>query len=157
MRSRNKFCVIAAAALGFSMNVALAQGLDEAAPAGEVVEAGVAPDTAIAADAIHSELRLHVSGSEDVSDAVFGANVYIKYNETRDEVRTNSEGIAVLSKLPRGKVTIMVTAPGWETFADSYDLEERSHSIKVRLTRQVPPVSAAGAHAVGASATDGQD
>lgn len=58
------------------------------------------------------------------------------------EVRTNQEGIAKLPALPQGKVRIQVTAKGYQTFGQMYDLNQETQTIEVKLNPPQPQYSA---------------
>lgn len=145
--------IIAACVLGLCMEVALAQDPDAASPAAESA-AAAENGGGVVESGDKSELTVHVLGPDEEGTGVSGAKLYIKYDDDRREDVTNSDGIAVIGGLPRGKVTVMVTAPGWETFGKHYQLENDSHMVKVRLTRQTLPASAAEVHTTGAATSD---
>jgi hypothetical protein len=74
------------------------------------------------------------------------ASVYVRYDIKhtigRDEhiemnLKTNQEGIAIATDLPRGKVLVQVVADGWKSFGKWYDTTENEQTIKIHLDR--PP------------------
>jgi hypothetical protein len=94
---------------------------------------------------LFSNLRIEVTGGEK-STPVDSASVYVKFNKERTlakdriiemNLKTNREGVAKVSAVPRGKVLIQVIAPGWKTFGQWYDLEQEEHTIRINL--QKPP------------------
>lgn len=57
---------------------------------------------------------------------------------THWEVRTNQEGIAKIPALPQGKMRIQVIARGYQTFGQSYEVEEEEKTILVKLNPPQP-------------------
>ena len=81
-----------------------------------------------------TNLRIQVTGGEP-EKPVGGANVHVE-SETEDQtfdVRTNDAGVAKVSKVPRGRVLIQVTADGWKTFGQRYELNKEEQTIKITL------------------------
>jgi len=81
-----------------------------------------------------TNLRIQVTGGEH-DKPVAGADVYVE-SETEEEsfnATTNDAGVARVSKVPRGKVLIQVTADGWKTFGKKYELNREEQTIKIVL------------------------
>lgn len=57
---------------------------------------------------------------------------------THWEVRTNQEGIAKIPTLPQGEVRIQVIARGYQTFGQTYEVEEPEKTITVKLNPPQP-------------------
>lgn len=57
---------------------------------------------------------------------------------THWEVRSNQEGIAKVPALPQGKVRIQVIARGYQTFGQTYEVNEPEKSITIKLNPPQP-------------------
>jgi hypothetical protein len=66
-----------------------------------------------------------------------------KKQMTRWEVRTNQEGVAKLPTFPQGKVRIQVIAKNYQTFGDTFDIDEEEKTIVIKLN---PPQQQYSAH-----------
>lgn len=62
---------------------------------------------------------------------------------TRWEVRTNQEGVAKVPSLPQGKVRIQVIAKNYQTFGDTFEVNEEDKTIVIKLN---PPQQQYSAH-----------
>jgi hypothetical protein len=51
------------------------------------------------------------------------------------ELKTDAEGNASYSGLPYGKILIQVIAPGFQTYGESFDINEASKTITIKLKR----------------------
>jgi Carboxypeptidase regulatory-like domain len=51
------------------------------------------------------------------------------------QLKTNAEGNASYSGLPYGKILIQVIAPGFQTYGESFDINEASKTITIKLKR----------------------
>ena len=51
------------------------------------------------------------------------------------ELKTDAEGHASYSGLPYGKILIQVIAPGFQTYGESFDINEASKTITIKLKR----------------------
>jgi hypothetical protein len=58
------------------------------------------------------------------------------------EIRTNQDGIAKLPTIPQGKVRIQVIAKGYQTFGETYTIEEEEKTIEIKLNPPQPQYSA---------------
>jgi len=54
------------------------------------------------------------------------------------EVRTNQEGLAKFPAIPMGKVRVQVTAKGYQTFGNFYNLDESDKPINIKLNPPQP-------------------
>lgn len=54
------------------------------------------------------------------------------------EVRTNQEGIAKVPALPQGTMRVQVVAKGYQTFGDTYEVNEEEKTITVKLNPPQP-------------------
>lgn len=62
---------------------------------------------------------------------------------TNWELRTNQDGVAKIPPIPQGKIIVQVYAKGFQTFGESYEIEEEEKTLEVRLN---PPQSQYSAH-----------
>lgn len=62
---------------------------------------------------------------------------------TNWELRTNQDGVAKIPPIPQGKIIVQVYAKGYQTFGESYEIEEEEKTLEVRLN---PPQSQYSAH-----------
>lgn len=92
-----------------------------------------------------TRLRIEVVAGEK-DEPVDSASVYVRFVRERTlakdqkvemNTKTNRNGVAVLSSVPRGKVTIQVIAPGWKTFGQWFDIEKAEQTVRIKL--QKPP------------------
>jgi hypothetical protein len=71
---------------------------------------------------------------------------YIKLGKkirTTWEVRTTQEGIAKIPEIPQGKILIQVIAKGYQTFGQTFDVDEEEKTVEIKLN---PPQSQYSAH-----------
>ncbi len=66
-----------------------------------------------------------------------------KHIMTHWEMRTNQEGIAKIPSLPQGKLLVQVIAKGYQTFGDTFEVQEPEKTIQVKLN---PPQAQYSAH-----------
>lgn len=57
------------------------------------------------------------------------------------EMRTNQEGLANIPALPQGKLLVQVIAKGYQTFGDTFEVEEEEKTIDVKLKPPQPQYS----------------
>ncbi len=62
---------------------------------------------------------------------------------THWEMRTNQEGIAKIPTLPQGKLLIQVNAKGYQTYGNTFEVDEAERTLEVKLN---PPQSQYSAH-----------
>jgi len=58
------------------------------------------------------------------------------------ELKTNQAGIAKLPSMPQGKITVQVIADRYQTFGDTYEVNEPEKTIQVTLNPPQPQYSA---------------
>jgi hypothetical protein len=58
------------------------------------------------------------------------------------EMRTNQEGVARMPSIPQGKITIQVIAKGYQTFGDTFQIEEPEKTVEIKLNRPQAQYSA---------------
>lgn len=49
------------------------------------------------------------------------------------EVRTNQEGLAKMPALPQGTILVQVNAKGYQTYGQTFDIDELEKTIEVKL------------------------
>lgn len=59
------------------------------------------------------------------------------------ETRTNQDGVVKLPPIPQGKVRVMVHARGYQTFGETYDLNEEEKTIEIKMN---PPQAQYSVH-----------
>ena len=57
---------------------------------------------------------------------------------TNWELRTNQEGIAKIPPVPQGKILVQVIAKGYQTFGNTYDVNEEEKVIEIKLNPPQP-------------------
>jgi hypothetical protein len=62
--------------------------------------------------------------------------------QTRWELRTNQEGIAKIPEIPQGKVRIQVVARGYQTFGQTFDVDQPDQTLTIKLNPPQPQYSA---------------
>jgi hypothetical protein len=72
------------------------------------------------------------------SAAKFGAKIRKSW-----EVRSSQEGIAKIPSIPQGKILVQVNAKNYQTFGQTFDVQEEERTIEVRLK---PPQQQYTAH-----------
>jgi hypothetical protein len=59
------------------------------------------------------------------------------------ERRTNQEGLAKIPPIPRGSILVQVIAKGYQTFGQTFEIEEEQKTIEVKLN---PPQAQYSSH-----------
>jgi hypothetical protein len=97
-------------------------------------------------------LRVHVTNLQD--KPVDNASVVVKFIQghsivklgrgirTEWEMRTSPEGIAKMPPLPQGKILIQVIGKNYQTFGQTFDVDEAEKTIEVHLNPPQPQYSA---------------
>jgi hypothetical protein len=69
----------------------------------------------------------------------------IKFTKIRKawELRTSQEGIAKIPSIPQGKILIQVIAKNYQTFGETFDVDEEEKTIEIKLK---PPQQQYSAH-----------
>ena len=60
---------------------------------------------------------------------------------TQYELRTNQEGIARIPSIPKGKILIQVIAKGYQTFGDTFTIDEDEKTVEIKLKPPQAPYS----------------
>jgi hypothetical protein len=76
----------------------------------------------------------------------FGGRSVVKFGKmvrTSWEVRTTQQGVAEIPEMPKGKIRVQVVAKGYQTFGQTFDVDEDQRTIEVKLN---PPQEQYSAH-----------
>ncbi len=65
-----------------------------------------------------------------------------KKTVTSWQVKTNQEGVAKVPALPQGEILIQVIAKGYQTFGQTFEVNEPERTIEVKLNPPQPQFSA---------------
>ena len=71
------------------------------------------------------------------SVAKFGAKIKKEW-----DLKTNQEGVAKIPSLPQGKILIQIIATNYQTFGQSYDVDEDEKTIDIKLNPPQPQYTA---------------
>lgn len=71
------------------------------------------------------------------SKAKFGKKIIKSWN-----LRTNQLGIAKIPPIPQGDIRIQVIAKGYQTFGDTFEIEEEEKTVEIKLNPPQPQYSA---------------
>jgi hypothetical protein len=78
------------------------------------------------------------------------ASVVVKFDEGRSVIRlgkkvittwqlkTNQEGVVKVPELPQGKILVQVIAKGYQTFGDSFQVNEEERTLLIKLNPPQP-------------------
>jgi len=80
------------------------------------------------------------------------ANVIVKFEgrsivklgrkvKTSWEMRSSQDGVANIPELPKGKILVQVIAKNFQTFGQTYEVEEDQRTIEVKLSPPQPQYS----------------
>jgi len=83
-------------------------------------------------------VKVHWSANKKHPAVRFGKAV-----RTTFELRTNQEGQANIPSIPQGAILIQVYAKGYQTFGNTYDVDEEEKTLEVTLN---PPQQQYTAH-----------
>lgn len=107
---------------------------------------------AVRADAPMTALRIEVKTLSD--KPVDRASVVVKFVEGRSvvklgkkittswQLKTNQEGVAKIPPLPQGRILVQVIAKGYQTFGETFDVDEPERVIEIKLKPPQPQYSA---------------
>ena len=62
--------------------------------------------------------------------------------QTRWELRTNQDGLAKIPEIRQGKVRVQVVAKGYQTFGQTFEVNEPDQTLVVKLNPPQPQYSA---------------
>ncbi|HWQ54528.1 MAG TPA: hypothetical protein VN442_12660 [Bryobacteraceae bacterium] len=60
---------------------------------------------------------------------------------TTFEMRTNQEGVARVPSIPQGKILVQVIAKGYQTFGQTYEVNEEEKTIEIKMNPPQPQYS----------------
>jgi hypothetical protein len=99
--------------------------------------------TALTADPPMTKLRIEVKSL--AGKPLERASVVVRFAGSRSvakmgkkvitswEVRTNQEGVAKIPELPQGDIRIQVIAKGYQTFGQTFEVNETEKTIEIKL------------------------
>lgn len=105
------------------------------------------------ADPPMTKISIEVKSSES-GKPVERASIVVKFISGRDklklykkirtswETRTNERGAAQLPPIPQGKILVQVIAKGFQTFGQTFDVDEEEKTIEVKVNPPQPQYTA---------------
>ena len=109
---------------------------------------------AIAAPAAVPMTKLNIEVKSQGGKPVDNADVVVKFVKGRSvlklgkktrrswEMRTNQDGIAKVPEIPQGTILIQVIAKGYQTFGNTFDVDEEEKTLEIKLNPPQPQYSA---------------
>jgi hypothetical protein len=114
--------------------------------------AGALALPAVADDPQMTNLRIEVKTHTDrpldrasvVVKFVKGRNYFKlgKKTTTSWQVKTNQEGVAKVPPLPQGEILVQVIAKGYQTFGQTFEVNEPERTLEIKLNPPQPQFSA---------------
>ena len=100
------------------------------------------------------ETRLEIKVVDDRGKPVERANVRVVFKQGRRkltlkkiqrswELKTSEQGIARIPPIPKGDILIQVTAPYYQTFGETFEIEEDTRTVEIKLN---PPQAQYSVH-----------
>jgi len=101
------------------------------------------------------QTRLQIVVTNQNGKPVDNASVIVKFVQGRSitkfgakdrkewDLKTNQEGVAKLPSMPQGKILIQIIAKNYQTFGQTFDVQEDEKTIDIKLN---PPQSQYTAH-----------
>ena len=97
--------------------------------------------------------KIKVVVTDNRGKPVDRANVIVKFGgrsiarlgrnvKTSWEMRSSQEGVANIPELPKGKILVQVTARNYQTFGQTFEVEEDERTIEVKLSPPQPQYTA---------------
>lgn len=98
---------------------------------------------ALRADDLTTRLRIEVK--TQAGNPIDRAAVVVRFVQGRSaaklgkkivkhwELRTNQEGWAKIPPIPQGKLLVQVIAKGYQTFGETFDVNEEERTIEIKL------------------------
>lgn len=109
--------------------------------------------SAPAADQPETHIHLHVIN--DLGKPVSNAEVIVRFLESRFlkpkkkmawELRTTQDGTVSTPGIPQGKIVVQVNASNYQTYGETFDIEEADKTIEIQLKVPQPQYSSDPAH-----------
>ena len=75
----------------------------------------------------------------------FGGRSVVKLGKmvrTTWEMRSSQQGVADIPDMPKGKIRVQVIAKGYQTFGQTFDVDEDERTIEIKLNPPQPQYSA---------------
>ena len=98
-----------------------------------------------------TKLTIHITNQD--GKPVGNASVIVKFVAGRSikltkirkayELRSSQEGMATIPEIPQGKILVQVIAKNYQTFGETFDIQEEARTVEVKLS---PPQSQYSAH-----------
>ncbi len=93
--------------------------------------------------------RIKVVVLDTAGKPVDRANIIVKFEgrsiaklgrkvKTSWEMRSSQEGVANIPELPKGKILVQVTARNYQTYGQTFEVEEDQRTIEVKLSPPQP-------------------
>ena len=98
--------------------------------------------------------KLAIQVKNDSGKPVDRASVVVRFIQGRDylklgkkirttyELRTNQDGEARIPQIPQGKILIQIIAKGYQTFGQTFDINEEERTVDIKLNPPQPQYSA---------------
>jgi hypothetical protein len=105
------------------------------------------------ADHPMTTLSIEVKSSE-TGKPVERASIVVRFISGRDklklgkkirttwETRTNEGGVAQIPPIPQGKILVQVIAKGYQTFGQTFDVDEEEKTIEIKVNPPQPQYTA---------------
>ncbi len=96
------------------------------------------------------ETHLHIHVTNDLGKPVGNAEVIVRFLESRFlkpkkkevwELRTTQEGTVSTPGIPQGKIMIQIYASDYQTFGQTFDIEEADKTVEIQLKPPQPQYS----------------
>ncbi len=101
------------------------------------------------------ETHIHIHVVNDLGKPVGNAEVIVRFLESRIlkpkkkevwELRTTQEGTVSTPGIPQGKIVIQVNANNYQTYGETFEIEEADKTIEIQLKPPQPQYSSDPAH-----------
>lgn len=96
------------------------------------------------------ETHIHIHVTNDLGKPVGNAEVIVRFLESRFfkpkkkeawELRTTQEGTVSTPGIPQGKIMIQIYARDYQTFGQTFDIEEADKTVEIQLKPPQPQYS----------------
>jgi uncharacterized GH25 family protein len=94
--------------------------------------------------------RIHIHVTNDLGKPVGNAEVIVRFLESRLlkpkkkqawEMRTTQQGTVSTPGIPQGKIMIQINAQNYQTFGETFDIEEAEKTVEIQLKPPQPQYS----------------
>jgi len=95
--------------------------------------------------AASDQTKLQIVVTSPTGKPVDNASVIVKFVQGRSvskfgakikkewDLKTNQEGVAKIPAIPQGKILIQIIAKNYQTFGETYDVQEDEKTIDIKL------------------------